>query len=42
MSKKHKKDKKKDKYNRLETIVLATAILNLLKEIIELINKLLE
>ena len=36
------KKKKSDKNDRLETIVLATAILNLLKEIIELIQKLVE
>lgn len=36
--KKHKKSKR----DRLETIVLATAILNLLKEIVELLQQLLE
>ena len=37
------KKKKKDKYNRrLETIVLATAILNLLHTIVEFIASLLE
>lgn len=37
------KKNKKDKYNRrLETIVLATAIINLLHTIIELIKSLLK
>lgn len=37
MSKK-KKGKKNDKHETLERIVLATAILNLLKEILDLIH----
>lgn len=40
MSKK-KKHKKKGKYDNLEEIILATAILNLAYSIIELLNKLL-
>lgn len=37
-----KKKQKNDKYNTIERIVLATAILNLLKEIIELLQIFLE
>lgn len=37
-----KKRNKKSKHDRLETIVLATAIFNFIKEVIELLQKLLE
>lgn len=37
-----KKKKKKSKHDTLERIVLATAILNLIKEIFELVQKFLE
>lgn len=42
MSKTKKKHKKSDKNRRLETIVLITAVLNLLDKLVDIIQKLLD